>query len=93
MRVILYTGKGGVGKSTISAATAVRCARRGSRTLLVSSDLAHNVSDILDHSIGERRVEVEDNLTALEVDIEGDHPHGPCSRSRERRGRIRGPGA
>jgi len=69
MRVILYTGKGGVGKSTISAATAVRCARRGSRTLLVSSDLAHNVSDILDHSIGERRVEVEDNLTALEVDV------------------------
>jgi arsenite-transporting ATPase len=69
MRVILYTGKGGVGKSTISAATAVRCAREGSRTLLVSSDLAHNVSDILDHSVGDRCVQVSENLTALEVDV------------------------
>jgi arsenite-transporting ATPase len=69
MRVILYTGKGGVGKSTLSAATAVRCARQGSRTLLVSSDLAHNVSDILDRPVGDRCVEIEDNLFALEIDV------------------------
>ncbi len=68
-RIILYTGKGGVGKSTISAATAIRCARRGDRTLLVSSDLAHNVSDILDSPVGDRCVPVAQNLFALEVDV------------------------
>lgn len=69
MRIVLYTGKGGVGKSTIAAASAMRSARRGARTLLVSSDLAHNVSDILDTSVGNRCVPVADNLFALEVDV------------------------
>jgi arsenite-transporting ATPase len=66
--MILYTGKGGVGKSSIAAATAVRTAELGRRTLLVSSDLAHNLADIFDTPIGGEPVGIAENLTALEVD-------------------------
>ncbi len=69
MRIILFTGKGGVGKSTIAAATAVRTARQGRRTLLVSSDLAHNLSDIFEVPVGDSCAPVTENLRALEVDI------------------------
>jgi len=69
MRLILYTGKGGVGKSSIAAATAVRTAELGRRTLLVSSDLAHNLSDIFDTRIGGEPVSIAENLTALEIDV------------------------
>ena len=69
MRLILYTGKGGVGKSSIAAATAVRTAELGRRTLLVSSDLAHNLSDIFDTRIGGEPVSIAENLTVLEVDV------------------------
>lgn len=68
MRLILYTGKGGVGKSSLAAASALRAAELGRRTLLVSSDLAHNLTDIFDAAIGGVPVEVRRNLTALEVD-------------------------
>lgn len=68
MRLILYTGKGGVGKSSIAAATAVRTAQLGRRTLLVSSDLAHNLSDIFETRIGGEPVTIAENLTVLEVD-------------------------
>ncbi|HWQ29065.1 MAG TPA: ArsA-related P-loop ATPase, partial [Dehalococcoidia bacterium] len=47
MRIILYTGKGGVGKTTVSAATAVRAARLGYRTLVMSTDPAHSLGDSL----------------------------------------------
>ena len=69
MRVILYTGKGGVGKSSIAAATAVRTAELGRRTLLISSDLAHNLSDIFGVRIGGEPVSIAENLTVLEVDV------------------------
>lgn len=69
MRIILFTGKGGVGKSTLSAATAAVSAARGRRTLLVSSDLAHNLSDIFDAPIGNDRKELSPKLWGLEVDI------------------------
>ena len=69
MRIILFTGKGGVGKSTIAAATAVRTAMLGRRTLLVSSDMAHNLSDITEVPIGHAGALVAENLHALEVDI------------------------
>jgi len=68
MRLILYTGKGGVGKSSIAAASAVRAAELGRTTLLVSSDLAHNLADIFDTKVGGEPVEVRKNLIALEVD-------------------------
>src|SRR5581483_226332 len=51
MRIILYLGKGGVGKTTVSAATAVRAAELGKRTLVVSTDLAHSLADCLDRPL------------------------------------------
>jgi len=67
MRVILYTGKGGVGKTTVAAATAVRCAQLGYRTLVISTDAAHSLADSLDVSVGEQPTEVAPNLWAQEV--------------------------
>ena len=45
-RTILYTGKGGVGKTSVAAATARRCAAAGARTLVISTDPAHSLSDV-----------------------------------------------
>ncbi len=67
MRVILYTGKGGVGKTTVAAATAVRCARLGHRTLVISTDAAHSLGDSLDVQLGDRPTQIEPNLWAQEV--------------------------
>jgi len=69
MRIILYTGKGGVGKTTVSAATAVACAERGLRTLVMSTDLAHSLADSLDRPLAPEPVEVAPNLWAQETDI------------------------
>ncbi len=51
MRIILYTGKGGVGKTTLSAATALRSAELGHRTLAISTDIAHSLADALGQSL------------------------------------------
>jgi len=51
MRVIFYTGKGGAGKSGISSATALKLASRGYKTLVISSDPAHTLSDALETSL------------------------------------------
>jgi arsenite/tail-anchored protein-transporting ATPase len=67
MRVILYTGKGGVGKTTVAAATAVRCAELGYRTLVVSTDAAHSLADSLDREVGELATEIAPNLWGQEV--------------------------
>ncbi len=67
MRVILYTGKGGVGKTTVAAATAVRCAELGYRTLVISTDAAHSLGDSLDREVGELPSEMAPNLWAQEV--------------------------
>jgi arsenite-transporting ATPase len=52
MRVIVHTGKGGVGKTSISAATALRCAEMGLKTIVISTDTAHSLGDSLEHAIG-----------------------------------------
>ncbi len=67
MRVILYTGKGGVGKTTVAAATAVRCAELGQRTLVISTDAAHSLGDSLEFPLGEDPKRVATNLWAQEV--------------------------
>ncbi|MGA8016617.1 MAG: TRC40/GET3/ArsA family transport-energizing ATPase [Candidatus Dormiibacterota bacterium] len=67
MRVILYTGKGGVGKTTVAAATAVRCAQLGQRTLVISTDAAHSLGDSIDLEVGEQPTEVAPNLWAQEI--------------------------
>jgi arsenite-transporting ATPase len=67
MRIILYLGKGGVGKTTISAATAVRSAMMGKRTLVVSTDLAHSLADCLNKPLTSEPKELVPNLWAQEV--------------------------
>ena len=67
MRVILYTGKGGVGKTSVAAATAVRCAQLGYKTLVISTDAAHSLGDSLDVQVDDRPVEIGPNLWAQEV--------------------------
>jgi len=69
-RVVMFGGKGGVGKTTSSAATALHYAAAGKRTLIISSDLSPSLSDIFETEIGasERPVPGVDNLWGLEVD-------------------------
>jgi arsenite-transporting ATPase len=67
-KVLFFGGKGGVGKTTSAAATALQASRAGKRVLLVSTDPAHNTSDILGRPVGPEIVEVLPNLHALEVD-------------------------
>jgi len=66
---MLYTGKGGVGKTTVSAATAVRCAALGYRTVVLSTDLAHSLADSFDLKLGPEPVAIANNLWAQESDI------------------------
>lgn len=69
MRVLLFAGKGGVGKTTMAAATAVRAARAGVKTLVLSADPAHSLGDCLVADLsGGRPVEVESGLAALQLD-------------------------
>lgn len=69
MRIILYLGKGGVGKTTISAATAVRSAQLGKRTLVVSTDLAHSLADCFNKTLTSEPKELAPNLWAQEVNV------------------------
>ena len=66
-RTILYTGKGGVGKTSVAAATARRCAAAGMRTVVLSTDPAHSLSDSLEVSLGSSPTEVEPGLFGQEV--------------------------
>ncbi len=68
-RILLYTGKGGVGKTSVAAATAVLCAERGVRTLVVSTDIAHSLADALDTPVGPTPREIAPNLWAHEPDV------------------------
>ena len=70
MRIILYTGKGGVGKTSISAATAIRCGELGYKTLVMSTDAAHSLSDSFEMDLGDEPTQVADNLFGLEIDVE-----------------------
>ncbi|ALX47300.1 ArsA family ATPase [Lentibacillus amyloliquefaciens] len=67
-KIIFVGGKGGVGKSTTAAAIAWKSAGKGHRTLLISTDPAHNLGDIFDQSIGGSTTNVSENLFALEID-------------------------
>ena len=70
MRILLFTGKGGVGKTTIAAATAVRAARAGSRTLVMSTDPAHSLADSFDVPLTSHSEEIAPNLWAEQVDAQ-----------------------
>ncbi|MCT8138007.1 ArsA family ATPase [Anaerobacillus sp. CMMVII] len=69
-KIIFIGGKGGVGKSTTAAAFALLCAKKGERTLLVSTDPAHNVGDIFHMKVGGKIKKVSTNLFAYEIDPE-----------------------
>ncbi len=72
MRIILYLGKGGVGKTTIAAATALRSAELGYKTLVASTDIAHSLADSLDMPLGDKPVQAADNLWAQEISVVAD---------------------
>ena len=67
-RIIIFTGKGGVGKSSVAAAHALSSAKMGEKTLLVSADTAHNLGDIFKIQIGSKITKISENLDALELD-------------------------
>jgi len=69
MRVILFTGKGGVGKTSLAAATAVRAADMGKRTLVLSTDIAHSLADSLDVELANEPRQVVPNLWGQETEI------------------------
>jgi arsenite-transporting ATPase len=70
VRVLLFTGKGGVGKTTTAAATALRCAALGHRTIVLSTDPAHSLADALAVDLGDQPVEVRDGLWGQQLDAQ-----------------------
>lgn len=68
-RIILYTGKGGVGKTTVAAATALKCARLGYKTIVVSTDPAHSLRDSFNKELGPEPKKIVDNLFGQEIDV------------------------
>lgn len=76
MRIILYTGKGGVGKTTIAAATGIKLAELGYKTIVISLDVAHSLRDAFDseeklvRQSTEKQVRINDNLWIQEINIQ-----------------------
>lgn len=67
-RVLVFTGKGGVGKTSVAAAHARHSAKEGKKTLIVSTDMAHNLSDIFEVKLGKGVHKIADCLYAMEID-------------------------
>lgn len=70
MRILVFTGKGGVGKTSVAAATALRAADLGHRVLVVSTDTAHSLGDSLQQELRPEPVHITDNLDAQEIDVQ-----------------------
>ncbi|MBW3669906.1 MAG: TRC40/GET3/ArsA family transport-energizing ATPase [Actinobacteria bacterium] len=68
MRILLFTGKGGVGKTSVAAATALRCADAGLRTLVLSTDPAHSLADSFDRDLGPDPTSVAPQLWGQQLD-------------------------
>ena len=75
MRVVLITGKGGVGKTTVSAATAIRSAELGHRTLVMSTDPAHSLGDAFDLDLGDDPGEIVPGLFGQQIDAQSRLEH------------------
>lgn len=69
-KIIFFGGKGGVGKTSCSSAFAIKRAQQGNKVLLVSTDPAHSVSDLLNVTIGDNIVKIKDNFYAYEIDAQ-----------------------
>ena len=74
-RIIVFTGKGGVGKTSVAAAHARRASLSGKKTLLVSADMAHNLSDLFEVTIGRNITPLDNQLDGLELDPEYEMEH------------------
>ncbi|NTW52366.1 MAG: ArsA family ATPase [Chlorobiaceae bacterium] len=72
MRNIIFTGKGGVGKTSVAAATALKAADMGYKTLIMSTDPAHSLGDSLDVELGPSPIKIAENLWGQEVSVYGD---------------------
>src|SRR6195952_1656517 len=70
MRVLLFTGKGGVGKTTAAAATAVSAAGRGMKTLVISTDPAHSLADAFGIPLGPDPTEIDTGLAVMQIDAQ-----------------------
>lgn len=81
MRILIYTGKGGVGKTSLAAATALRLAQSGKRVLVMSTDMAHSLGDAFGLPLCGEPTAVVDGLEALEID--------PAEESRKAWGNLR----
>jgi arsenite/tail-anchored protein-transporting ATPase len=68
-RIIVYTGKGGVGKTSVAAATALLAAERGYRTIVLSTDAAHSLADSFDRPLGPEPTEIAPNLWGQESEV------------------------
>jgi arsenite/tail-anchored protein-transporting ATPase len=68
-RILLYTGKGGVGKTSVAAATALACANAGQRTLVLSTDIAHSLGDVYGVELGPEPIEIGPKLWGQESDV------------------------
>lgn len=77
-RIIIFTGKGGVGKTSVAAAHARKAALMGKETLIVSADMAHNLSDLFERPIGKEVTEIAEKLYALEIDPYYEMEHDFC---------------
>ncbi len=69
MRIILYTGKGGVGKTSIAAATGIKLAKEGKKVIVMSTDQAHSLADALQMKLSYAPTPVMENLDAMEIDV------------------------
>ena len=69
-RIYIFTGKGGVGKSSVAAAHAIKSAEEGKKTLIISTDMAHNLGDIFERKLGKEAENVLPNLDIYEIDPE-----------------------
>ena len=68
MRILIYTGKGGVGKTSIATATALFLANTGKKVILMSTDQAHSLGDVLDTKLNSQINQISENLDVLEID-------------------------
>lgn len=75
MRILLYTGKGGVGKTSIAAATACKIAESGKRVLIMSTDQAHSLGDSFERKLGNEPLEITEHLYAMEIDAVAESEH------------------
>ncbi|MEM0353269.1 MAG: ArsA family ATPase, partial [Archaeoglobaceae archaeon] len=70
MSVLLFTGKGGVGKTTVAAMTAIKSSSLGYKTLIISTDPAHSLSDSFQFQFGAEPTKVSEKLYGMEVNVE-----------------------